>query len=36
LGGLGVVGRGGLGSGWEAKNWDSLYSRVPIFGEILS
>jgi succinate dehydrogenase/fumarate reductase cytochrome b subunit len=36
LGGLGVVGRGGLGSGWEAKNWDLLYSRVPIFGKILS
>ena len=36
LGGLGVVGRGGLGRGWEAKNWDELYRRVPIFGEWLS
>ena len=36
LGGLGVVGRGGLGSGWEAKNWDELYRRVPLFGEWLS
>jgi succinate dehydrogenase/fumarate reductase cytochrome b subunit len=36
LGGLGVVGRGGLGSGWEAKNWDELYRRVPVFGEILA
>ena len=36
LGGLGIVGRGGFGSGWEAKNWDELYRRVPVFGEWLS
>lgn len=32
-GGLGVVGRGGKGAGWEAKGWDELYRRVPIVGE---
>ncbi|CRG88718.1 hypothetical protein PISL3812_05752 [Talaromyces islandicus] len=31
-GGLGVVGRGGIGSGWEAKNWDQLYKSVPVVG----
>lgn len=31
-GGLGVVGRGGVGSGWEAKNWDQLYKSVPVVG----
>ena len=35
-GGLGVVGRGGIGTGWEAKNWDELYSQVPLFGAWLS
>ncbi|KAL2005037.1 hypothetical protein VTN00DRAFT_2887 [Thermoascus crustaceus] len=29
-GALGVVGRGGPGSGWEAKNWDALYRSVPV------
>ena len=32
LGGLGVVGRGGAGTGWEARNWDALYEKVPVFG----
>lgn len=31
-GGLGVVGRGGLGRGWEAKVWDELYRSVPVIG----
>ncbi|KAL1981246.1 hypothetical protein VTN96DRAFT_2845 [Rasamsonia emersonii] len=31
-GGLGVVGHGGPGSGWEAKNWDELYKSVPVIG----
>lgn len=31
-GGLGVVGYGGKGSGWEAKNWDELYKNVPVIG----
>jgi Protein of unknown function (DUF1691) len=31
-GGMGVVGRSGRGSGWEAKNWDELYRNVPAIG----
>ena len=34
-GGLGVVGRGGRGSGWEARAWDDLYLRVPLIGSWL-
>lgn len=29
-GGLGVVGRGGLGTGWVAQLWDDIYARVPL------
>ena len=36
VGALGVVGRGGAGSGWEAKGWDKLYSRVPVVGKWLA
>ena len=32
-GGLGVIGRGGAGTGWEAKNWDKIYQAVPIVGK---
>lgn len=37
LGGLGVVGRGGKGMGtsWEVKAWDEIYTSVPIFGSWL-
>ena len=31
-GGLGVVGRGGVGSLWEARGWDNLYRKVPFIG----
>ncbi|KAF2097622.1 hypothetical protein NA57DRAFT_58194 [Rhizodiscina lignyota] len=31
-GGLGVVGRGGPSQGWLAKEYDGLFSRIPIFG----
>lgn len=31
-GGLGVVGRGGAGTGWIAQLWDDIYARVPVFG----
>lgn len=34
-GGLGIVGRGGSGVGWEAKSWDNLYRQVPVIGEWL-
>lgn len=34
-GGMGVVGRAGLGSGWEARNWDELYRQVPGLGRFL-
>ncbi|EEP77701.1 predicted protein [Uncinocarpus reesii 1704] len=34
-GGLGVVGRGGFGSGWEAKTWDNIYSQIPLLGPYL-
>jgi hypothetical protein len=34
-GGLGIIGRGGSGSGWEGKNWDMIYSRVPLLGRVL-
>lgn len=34
-GGLGIVGLGGKGSGWEAKNWDELYRNVPMIGSWL-
>lgn len=34
-GALGVVGRGGPGAGWEAKNWDALYRHVPVVGSWL-
>jgi hypothetical protein len=29
-GGLGVVGRGGLADGWIGKNYDALYSKIPL------
>ena len=29
-GGLGVVGRGGKADGWIGKNYDVLYSKVPL------
>lgn len=29
-GGLGVVGKGGLGTGWMAQLWDEIYARVPL------
>lgn len=32
MGGLGVVARGGPGSGWEASTWDQLYKSVPVIG----
>lgn len=35
-GGLGVVGRGDAGSGWEARNWEYLYASVPLVGRWLS
>ena len=35
-GGLGIVGRGGAGSGWEAKNWDELYRQIPVVGALLA
>ena len=31
-GGLGVVGKGGSGQGWEAKHWDEIYRAVPGLG----
>jgi hypothetical protein len=31
-GGLGIVGRGGIGAGWIAKGWDELYAKVPLLG----
>ena len=31
-GGLGVVGRAGAGTGWEAKNWDAILRKVPLLG----
>ncbi|KAI1940627.1 hypothetical protein LOZ66_002223 [Ophidiomyces ophidiicola] len=34
-GGLGVVGNGGVGVGWEAKTWDHIYSQIPILGPYL-
>ncbi|PGH22997.1 hypothetical protein AJ80_02912 [Polytolypa hystricis UAMH7299] len=34
-GGLGVVGRGGAGSAWEARNWDKIYAHVPLLGRYL-
>lgn len=29
-GGLGVVARGGLGTGWLAQIWDDIYARIPL------
>ncbi|KAK2781099.1 hypothetical protein FQN53_000790 [Emmonsiellopsis sp. PD_33] len=34
-GGLGVIGDGGLGSGWEAREWDKIYAEVPVLGKFL-
>ncbi|PGG97290.1 tRNA (guanine26-N2/guanine27-N2)-dimethyltransferase [Blastomyces parvus] len=34
-GGLGVLGRGGLGMGWEAKGWDKIYREVPLLGWVM-
>lgn len=31
-GGLGVIGRSGKGTGWEANNWDKIYKAVPLVG----
>ena len=34
-GGLGVVGRGGLATGWLAKEYDGLLSKIPFVGQWL-
>lgn len=34
-GALGIVGRGGEGTGWEAQGWNDLYRQVPVIGEWL-
>lgn len=34
-GALGIIGRAGEGSAWEAKSWNEMYSRVPIIGQWL-
>ena len=34
-GGLGVIGRGGSGEGWEARNWDRIYKAVPGLGRFM-
>lgn len=34
-GGLGVIGRGGEGFGWEGKSWDQIYRQVPLLGSFL-
>ena len=31
-GALGIIGRGGQGSGWEASGWNKIYSQVPVIG----
>lgn len=31
-GALGIIGRAGEGSGWEAKGWNEIYNRVPVIG----
>lgn len=34
-GGLGVIGRAGAGTGWEAKNWDAILQQVPLLGNYM-
>ena len=34
-GALGIIARGGEGSGWEAKRWNDIYNQVPLIGEWL-
>ncbi|KAI9885323.1 MAG: Trimeric GatFAB AmidoTransferase(AdT) complex subunit [Watsoniomyces obsoletus] len=34
-GGLGVVGRGGLVTGWVGRGYDELYKRIPLIGRWL-
>lgn len=34
-GSLGIVGRGGAGTAWEAKNWNQIYSQVPLISKWL-
>ncbi|KAJ6111579.1 hypothetical protein N7523_007640 [Penicillium sp. IBT 18751x] len=34
-GALGIVGRAGEGSGWEAQGWNEMYRQVPIIGDWL-
>lgn len=34
-GALGIVGRGGHGSAWEATSWDAMYRTLPIIGDWL-
>lgn len=34
-GALGIIGRAGEGSGWEAKGWNEIYNQVPVIGEWL-
>ncbi|KAJ5152821.1 uncharacterized protein N7482_009299 [Penicillium canariense] len=34
-GALGIVGRAGEGSGWEAQGWNEMYSQVPVIGDWL-
>lgn len=34
-GALGIVGRAGAGSAWEAKGWNEIYTQVPAIGDWL-
>lgn len=34
-GALGIVGRSGPGSGWEANGWNEIYNQVPLIGSWL-
>ncbi|TQB74967.1 RNA methyltransferase tRNA(m5U54)methyltransferase [Monascus purpureus] len=34
-GALGIIGLGGPGSPWEAKNWSAIYRQIPIIGDCL-
>ncbi|KAL5364621.1 S-adenosyl-L-methionine-dependent methyltransferase [Aspergillus floccosus] len=31
-GALGIIGRAGQGTGWEASSWNEIYSHVPVIG----
>jgi hypothetical protein len=35
-GGVGIVGRGGAVGGWVGREYDALYSHIPLIGNYMA